>query len=121
MDIKNLTEDEAKEIYRRDYWNPIMGDELPDKLAIVVFDCAVNQGSGRAVRLLQILLNVAIDGNVGPKTVAAAKSSDDNLVWMYLLHRAKLYMSTKTVAHWGANWGLRLVKLGQELFYSGKV
>ena len=90
LDIRSLTEEEAKAIYRRDYWDPLMADELPAKLAVVAFDCAVNQGTGRAIRLLQSLLGVEADGKIGPKTIEAAKASDDNLVWMYLLHRAKL-------------------------------
>lgn len=116
IDIRNLTEDEAKAIYRRDYWDAVMGDQLPDKLAISVFDCAVNQGTGRAIRLLQSVLEIEADGKIGPQTLAAAKASDDNTAWMYLLQRARLYMGTKTVEYWGANWGLRLVKLAREIF-----
>jgi lysozyme family protein len=52
LDIKNLTIDDAKEIYRRDYWNDLNCDLLPEKLDIVVFDCGVNQGTGKATELL---------------------------------------------------------------------
>lgn len=41
-DIANLTEDRAKEIYRKDYWTPL--PPLPPAAKIVAFDAAVNQG-----------------------------------------------------------------------------
>ena len=55
VDIKNLTEDQAKEIYRKRYWNAIDGDALAAKnpqLAIIAFDAAVNQGPGTAKQML---------------------------------------------------------------------
>lgn len=53
LDIRKLTREEAKALYRRDYWDrPRLGD-IPDPgLAEQVFDLAVNGGSGRAFRLL---------------------------------------------------------------------
>ena len=42
VDIKNLTVEGAKEIYRRDYWH---FDAIEDQqLANCLLDCAVNQG-----------------------------------------------------------------------------
>jgi lysozyme family protein len=55
VDIKNLTEDQAKDIYRKRYWNAIGGDALAVKnpqLAIIAFDAAVNQGPGTAKQML---------------------------------------------------------------------
>lgn len=55
VDIKNLTEDQAKDIYRKRYWNAIGGDALAMKnpqLATIAFDAAVNQGPGTAKQML---------------------------------------------------------------------
>lgn len=52
LDIKNLTLEEAKEIYRRDYWAVIGADKLPPALAIVALDCAINHGPARALQWL---------------------------------------------------------------------
>lgn len=52
LDIKSLTVDEAKDIYKRDYWDKIGCNFLAEKLDIVAFDCAVNQGIGRATDFL---------------------------------------------------------------------
>ena len=55
VDIKNLTEDQAREIYRKRYWNTIGGDALAAKnpqLAIIAFDASVNQGPGTAKQMI---------------------------------------------------------------------
>ena len=41
-------------------------------LDLAVFDLAVNSGPARAVRMLQTVLGVAVDGIVGPVTLEAA-------------------------------------------------
>ena len=72
VDIKNLTKESAGEIYWKDYWVACKCDELPPKIAAIVFDMAVNQGVSTAKQILQKALNVKVDGNIGPKTLAAA-------------------------------------------------
>ena len=50
-----MTEDQAKEIYRKRYWNTIGGDALAAKnpqLAIIAFDASVNQGPGTAKQMI---------------------------------------------------------------------
>ena len=39
VDIKNLTEEGAKEIYKRDYWDKNKVDDVPDDLKHIFFDC----------------------------------------------------------------------------------
>jgi len=47
----------------------------------VVFDCAVNSGPSRSIKLLQgACPGLAIDGVIGPKTLEAAKAVDPVLV-----------------------------------------
>ena len=75
LDIKNLTEEQAAEIYRRDYWNKVRGDALKEPLDIVMLDTAVNCGIGRAVRWLQEAVGAAPDGIIGPKTLHAVSES----------------------------------------------
>ena len=66
VDIKNLTEEEAKEIYKRDYWVRNRVEELPE-------------GRGTAVKILQRACNakgadLAIDGGMGPGTMNAIET-----------------------------------------------
>lgn len=72
VDIKNLTRDGAKAIYRPDFWNRIHADELNGGVAFQAFDFAVNSGIETAVRKLQTAVGVADDGHWGPVTRAAA-------------------------------------------------
>jgi hypothetical protein len=55
IDVKKLTQDEARNIYVNDYWKPINGDVLAAKdpnLAKVALDISVTSGPGRARQLI---------------------------------------------------------------------
>ncbi len=71
IDIKNLTEQQAREIYKRDYWDRIRGDEIEDQLiAENIFDTAVNMGVRTASRLAQLAADIDIvDGIIGSKSL----------------------------------------------------
>ncbi len=73
VDIRHLSEEQAKEIYRKDYWAKIKWGELDEAVAVVLMDIAVNNGSGRATKWLQEILGVEVDGVFGPITLAHAK------------------------------------------------
>lgn len=71
-DIIGLTLERAKEIYMAKYWNTAKCDLLPQAVARVHFDTAVNQGVGTAAKILQKAAGVVVDGAIGPKTLEAA-------------------------------------------------
>lgn len=54
VDIKTLTLEQARDIYLNDYWREAGCDQLAPEMALLVFDCAVNQGVGRAKQLVAI-------------------------------------------------------------------
>ena len=92
-DIKNLTEDEAKDIYRRDYWKKYRCNELPEDLRHIYFDMCVNMGAGRATKIMQETANakganLKIDGGMGPMTIGAMKNVELERVRAY---RVKYY------------------------------
>lgn len=68
--VKQLTHAQAEAIYRRDYYAPICGDQLPLPVAVAVFDFAVNSGVGTAAKALQRACGVTQDGKIGPATIA---------------------------------------------------
>lgn len=80
VNIATLTLDQAKTIYKRDYWDRARCDELPPAVAFQVFDTAVNSGIGQSIRFLQRAVGVADDGNVGPLTISAVKRLDAEVV-----------------------------------------
>lgn len=74
VDVKNLTLEKAKEIYKRDYWTPCRCDELPWPLNLCVLDYAINSGKHAAIMALQYIVGLkgaAIDGKIGTKTLSA--------------------------------------------------
>lgn len=52
VDIKALTRDDAKAIYRRDYWDALSLDAWPFAEAFQLFDFAVNSGVGAIKKIL---------------------------------------------------------------------
>lgn len=75
-DIKNLTKNRVRMIYKRDYWSPIKADDLPSGLDYVVFDAAVNSGVKRSSQWLQRALGVPQDGKIGPVTLEAVRKAN---------------------------------------------
>ena len=76
-DIKNLTLDRAKLLYKRDYWDAVEAESIPGAARLMVFDCAVNTGVGMAKKLLQRAVGTKDDGIIGPKTRAAISNTPD--------------------------------------------
>jgi lysozyme family protein len=54
LDIKNLSPEQASEIYAKDYWDPCGCDTLGWPLSAVAFDSAVNLGPVRIIGWLRI-------------------------------------------------------------------
>jgi len=83
-DIRKMAGDDAKEIYRRQWWAALGYDRiLSDLVARKVFDMAVNMGHSQGVRLLQRAVNallpmgnLKVDGIMGAKTVKATNQLD---------------------------------------------
>jgi len=109
LDIKGLTEDQARSIYRDRYWREIQGDKLPEPLAIMLMDSAVNCGISRSVKWLQKTLRIQADGSLGPVTLAAVKTQTG----VYLAkevadQRERHYRLLKTWGKYGKGWMNRL-------------
>ena len=71
-DVKNMTRDEAKECYKKDFWIPAKVDRMPDNLKHLYFDMVVNMGRRNAGKILQQAVNTKknsavldVDGIIG--------------------------------------------------------
>jgi hypothetical protein len=79
--IRNLTQEQAIEIYRVHWWEKYGFDRIQDqRVATKFFDLAVNLGPQRATRLFQQALKhcgaeLAVDGILGEGTMAAANQA----------------------------------------------
>lgn len=99
----------ASPIYRERYWLPSRSDALPAALALMHFDCAVNQGLGRASRFLQEAVGAEADGEIGPLTLAAATVADATAALSrYAELRRASYRSLATFDRFGRGWFARV-------------
>jgi lysozyme family protein len=108
--VRALTIEEAKAIYKAQYWDTVKGDDLPAGLDYAVFDFCVNSGPDRAVRDLQkVLGTVAVDGVMGVHTISECeKYGVQSLIRDYCLHRLRFMKSLKTWGTFGKGWERRV-------------
>ena len=91
VNIRTLTRDQAKEIYRAEYWLAVKADKLPWPINWIVADIGVNNGKGRAIKWLQEPLGVLVDGKIGTVTVGAACAADIPKLRQTLLNRREAF------------------------------
>lgn len=110
LDIKAITLEQAKDIYRRDFWERSGADEYDGAIGYQVFDAAVNHGIENAVRFLQRAAHVADDGDVGPVTLKAVKAMTVTDVLMrFNAARLMFYTNLSTWSDFGKGWARRIV------------
>lgn len=109
-DIKNLTLDRAKEIYKRDYWDACSCDDLPLGVDYIVFDIAINHGVMDGKKFLQKAVGVTVDGVIGPRTIAQVNGYDrEGVIRNLCIIRAMDYAAISTVKTYGNGWYGRLI------------
>ena len=118
LDIKNLTIEQAKNIYFKDYWIRNRCDkiaELSPKLAFVLFYASVNLGHKRAAKLLQKAINrqkksiLVVDGIVGSKTLETLSSCDVEMCFetycmLHISYYIKLVQKHKSLKRYLFGW-----------------
>jgi lysozyme family protein len=72
-EIKALTPEMVAPLYRKKYWDVCKCDDLPSGLDYLVFDIAVNSGTGRAAKFLQSAVGATPDGVIGNGTLTCVK------------------------------------------------
>lgn len=110
--VREIAELEADQIYNQRYWLTAKCDHLPGPLAVIVFDCAVNQGPGIARRLLQVSAGAKADGKIGPLTLARVQlqwvGNPAALIVELCARRALRYAGTRNRDVFGLGWFRRL-------------
>lgn len=111
LNIKELTRDEAIAIYRRDFWDSVRGDALPDGVAYQLFDFAINSGIAVAVRKLQRAVGAADDGRWGPHSQRLADATSETDMIMRLVAERLDYMtSLRNWPNHGKGWTRRMAQ-----------
>ncbi len=112
MVIRDLTIEDATLIYKRDFWDLMKIDDMPDPLRLLVFDMAVNSGVTRAIKMLQGAAGVTQDGVLGPLLFTAlrevaAGATFQNIVML----RHAYYTQNLRWDKFGKGWSRRLLKV----------
>jgi len=108
-DVQALTQAQVEPIYQADYYNAAHCHQLATGIDLMIFDEAVNQGVGRAIRTLQQAAGVAADGFFGPATLAAAQAlvPATAIASIYGI-RAAFYRGLGDFGVFGVGWMARL-------------
>jgi lysozyme family protein len=111
LNIKTLTRADAKAIYERDFWRPVVETVADQALRFQLIDAAVNHGIGNAIRFMQRAIGVADDGHWGPVShaaLAAMNANDAHLLFM--AERFEFWTKLTTFDTFGRGWTKRGAK-----------
>lgn len=110
-DIKNLTPERAKVLYKEKYWDKLRCGDMPRSLSFSVFDCGVNCGVTRSAEFLQKLLRVTVDAKIGPKTLEAVSQANGALLAAkFNAMRLQYHASLPSWPNFGKGWARRIAE-----------
>lgn len=107
--IKDLTREDAQNIYRKDFWIPLNISKLSDTITFQLFDFAINSGIQTAIRYFQRALNVADDGYFGLESIKIMNETSETDMIMKLNAERLDYMTR--LKNWDKNskgWARRI-------------
>lgn len=111
-DLKKLTKEQAAVCYRRQYWDAVLGAELPSGVDYAVFDFAVNSGPYRAATYLQRIVGAVQDGKIGPATLKAVRARKPDVLAAQLCDaRLAFVRGLRTWPVFGKGWGRRIAEV----------
>lgn len=104
-------------LYKKNYWDKIKGDDLPNGVDYACFDLSVNSGVSRAAKILQQAVGVNADGAIGPATLAAVASQNPrDLATEICERRQKFLEGLPTFATFGKGWTRRVQEVEKVAF-----
>ena len=110
-DIRGLTIDRAKELYKRDYWDKYKVGSLSNRIRHSYLDMCINMGGRRATKILQEACNsknadkIDVDGGIGPATLKAASSVETFRLRAYrVMYYAELVMKKPKMEKYWVGW-----------------
>lgn len=114
-DMRTIPMSVVESIYKRQYWDKMKADQMPESVRYPLFDYAVNSGPGAAARALQRVLGIADDGVIGPMTIAAASKYTGHLGAALVGYRLEFMTDLRTWDTFGKGWSRRLASILKHL------
>ena len=104
-DMKAWKKEDVKPLYKRDYWDAVRGDDLPNGVDYAVFDFAINAGPAAARKMIQKALRVTPDGVFGPATLKAIQGANGlDLLKKFSNNKEEFYKSLDNFPTYGKGW-----------------
>ena len=114
-DVETLSRDEAKDIYRSQYWNVMKCDDLPQGVDLMVFDFGVNAGPRASIQILQRAAGAEADGSIGPLTLRAVRTAEARaLIDALARMRIDFYRKLTTFETFGGGWEKRVEEIRKQ-------
>jgi lysozyme family protein len=107
--VRKMTPNEAHKIMEKMYWNPIRGNELPERTAVALADWGYHGGTTRAIRLLQRIVGAPQTGVLGPATMKltweyASTPEKDQELAIKITNLREAYLKTRPHAKANPGW-----------------
>jgi len=110
--VRAIADSEVAAIYKNLYWDRISGDLLPAGVDFAVFDFAVNSGVSRAAKMLQSVVGVTQDGQIGPATIQATKA----YVALAVTNKRLAFMQSLSIwSTFGKGWSARIADVKNQI------
>jgi lysozyme family protein len=110
--MRDFTLDQAKAIYRKQYWDACQCEAMPDAVRYPLFDAAVNSGPVQSIKWLQAAAGVKADGVIGPMTRQAVNVLDPYALKAAMLARRLRFMTD--LSNWPSfskGWARRIASV----------
>jgi lysozyme family protein len=105
--MQDLPLDTAKQIAKKNYWDPYQCDQFDPRIGFQVFDAAYN--GGRPAQWLQQAAGVKADGVLGSITVAAVRAADPmKIIMRFDAYRLQYLGNLSTWPTFGHGWANRI-------------
>ena len=102
-DLQKMTNEQWRRIMKGGFWDKCWGDQIKSQAVAEIFvDWCINSGPGM-IKKVQAILNVAQDGIVGPKTVAAINAARPKLLHFKIKSARAAWFETLVVNNPGKN------------------
>lgn len=113
--MRGLTPESVAPLYRQRYWDRTRCDDLPSGVDFCVFDCAVNSGTGRSAKFLQMAVGATPDGAIGPGTLAKVAEHDPKeVIEKFCDERKKFLEGLETFPTFGKGWISRVAQVREQ-------
>lgn len=111
-EMRRLTKEDVKPLYKKNYWDVVMGDVLCAGLDYAAFDFAINAGPFASRKLIQKALGITADGIFGPLTLKAIKESNGaDLIEKFSKEKEAYYRSLSDFNIYGKGWLRRVAEV----------